>query len=814
MRLDRELWIKRIRTAGVPAALLLGIYFFLTEVHAHYPIQKWLFWRYAHCWALSAVFAAACLSSGHAAIIRVLRRPLPLIEHAVTSFAAGVYLFFLGMVAGGLLGLYRAPFFVAWPLLLFAAGARPSYRYVKRLVRHVRFRRKSAPPSPWWITPVTALGLLGVLLVYFVILTPDNISFDSRWMHLGIAEHYVAAGAVRPFVEGWYSGAVPHLASFLYTWAFLLPWGTLFDRVELAAHIEFTVFLVTLAGIPALVRLLVPGTRGRGTWAVRFVFPGIFLYDSSLSGGADHIAAVFAVPIFTLVLRAYRELSPRLCVLLALMLSGVMLAKLSAAFLLLPFPALAIAVRSVSLGVATLRKRVDPAMRGAWIKGPAVILGAGLAFTAPHWLKNLVFYRNPVYPVLSRVFPSRPWSEAAAYHYQWVFEAGLWRPEKNWEGLKASLKALVTFSFVPNDWPAFHGAVPVFGSLFTLMLLAMPFLRASKRLWGLFAAVHMGVFAWFWTHHQDRYLQTMLPWMAAATAAAFILVWRSGVFARAGLAALAALQVIWGGDVYFIPTHAMIRSPIKDVVDLLARGYKKEFSARDNVYAPFDQIGRALPERSKVVVHEFAVHVGINAMSVSDRVGWQAGIDYGAMDSPRAIHDLLSSYGVTHLLWETGLSKGGDSIAGDLMFFNFALNHAAPGKTHGHLTLAPMPAAPPAGEFNDLVASLTCKGYYAAGLYPMKNMRVPSFGPRRTSFPKPTKAAATPPGVENAAALVKEAAFAVVDPRCGWMMPPEDRGTFRLAARRKELELWVRSRGSQTPAPAEAQPPHRTPGEP
>jgi hypothetical protein len=35
----------------------------------------------------------------------------------------------------------------------------------------------------------------------------------------------------------------PHLATFVYLFAFMLPVGQLFDRVELAAHLEFTVFI-------------------------------------------------------------------------------------------------------------------------------------------------------------------------------------------------------------------------------------------------------------------------------------------------------------------------------------------------------------------------------------------------------------------------------------------------------------------------------------------------------------------------------------------------------------------------------------------
>ena len=64
-----------------------------------------------------------------------------------------------------------------------------------------------------------------------------------------------------------------------------------------------------------------------------------------------------------------------------------------------------------------------------------------------------------------------------------------------------------------------------------------------------------------------------MPWMAVVTAALIIRVWRTGYASRLMLAALIATQLVIGGDVYFLQTHAMTRSPIKRVNDLLSAGY-------------------------------------------------------------------------------------------------------------------------------------------------------------------------------------------------------------------------------------------------
>src|SRR5690606_10451190 len=135
-----------------------------------------------------------------------------------------------------------------------------------------------------------------------------------------------------------YPGTAPHLASFLYAWAFAIPGRALPDQLGLAAHMEYVAFLWTLVGIPALVRRILPDAGVRLTWVVRFLYPGVLVYDSSLNASADHLSAIFAAPIFLLLLRAWKDLRPRVCVLLAMMLAGGMLTKYSSAISLFLFP--------------------------------------------------------------------------------------------------------------------------------------------------------------------------------------------------------------------------------------------------------------------------------------------------------------------------------------------------------------------------------------------------------------------------------------------------------------------------------------------
>jgi hypothetical protein len=804
-----------LRKVALALMLATAAGIFIWQVNGHYALGDWLFWRYLRYWVAAGVWAASCVAAGHSISVRLLRRTLPLREHIVLSFAIGVFAFFLLMFGCGLLHLYGKPLFFLAPLLLLAAGAPDTWRTLKRVRRHLHLRRM-APPPPW-VWPLGALGLVATAMLYFAILSPENTSFDARWYHLPIAEHYVAQGAMKRFQEGWYVGTSPHLASFLYTWAFLQPASDLFDRIELAAHIEFVCFLFTLAAIPVLVRRLVRGTRARFTWVARFLFPGIFLYDSSLVTGADHVAALFAVPIFVLTMRWWQSLDLRQLALLLVTLSGAFLTKYTGAMILIAGPLLAIVARGCMLAAQALRAR----LRGGDARAPLGLLGrsmtlalvGGLLLTAPHWLKNWIWHGDPIYPLLHGKLALRPWTSDSAERFVWGFlEAEMWKPTRDWAGVKQTLRALFTFSFMPNDWPKFHGKVPVFGSLFTLALLALPFVRASRRVWGLFAAAHLGVFVWYWTHHQDRYLQAVVPWMTAATVAVLILAWRSGLVARVLTAVLVALQVVWGGDVYFIPGHAMIKSPWKTAGDLISSGYRKDLGSRKRVVGSFVDVGAALPPGAKVLVHDYRMHLGLGAMSVSDAPVNQGGISYGGLGSPGAIYEKLRSYGVTHLVWPSRGSSGSDSLAGDMAFFDFALRYAEDAKSYGSLTLARMPDTPPPDKREQaLVGIFGCgRGTFTRGFYRLEQVNLPVRGPRRAHFPKATKK------IEGRAIPEEElgdVAMLAVDPKCTDAPPTSGANAFVMAAKRKGgVEIWVRRRdGGAAPAPSPAAPPSPDP---
>lgn len=769
--------VGRVSRIGAPLVLFGGLVFFLGFVGGHVAIGDWLFWDYARYWILALGWALACTAFGQWSLDRILPRPLPLAERIAMGFALGVFAFFLAMFLGGLLGLYGSVFFYALPLAFLAIGGPSLGRRLLRFRRHARALGTARRP-PAWAFVAFAFGVLVLAAIYFVILTPANVSFDARWKHLAIAEQYVELGRVAPFVEGWYPGTAPHLVSFIYAWAFMVPGKALPDQLGLAAHVEFVTFLVGLVGIPALVRRMLPHAPARLSWVVRLLFPGILVYDSTLSVGADHIAAVFSIPIFLGLLYVWKDLSPRASIVLVVMLSGGVLAKYSSAVSVFLFPVVAVLLRA---GLLAWKRWRTGAFTGHWLAGPAVAFVAGLALTAPHWLKNWIWYGDPFYPVLHRLFDGRPWDPEIATVFQYGYLAQTWSPPKTWEGLLAALKVMFTFSFVPHNWGNFHGKLPVFGSLFTLTFTALPFLRANRRVWALFAMCHVGVFSWYWIHHQDRHLQALVPLMAAATAAAFVLIWRLGKAAQVALVGLILAQVIWTADVYFFPTHAMARSPIKASIDLVASTFRKERDEqRIRSFEQAAAVREALPDDAVLLLHDIHLHAGIGAPSISDHQGWQAGINYGALRTPGAIWDHLRQLGATHVLYKPDHSRGWDSLAGDVAARHFFDRHLVDRKDMpGRFVLARLPDRRPDDEGPERVYLHTCKARWKSGMYDLETLRLPAFGPRRKAWPAPV---AVPADDEERTRLVREADYVFLEQGCKGLGPAR-LGFSRIATR-------------------------------
>lgn len=762
----------------------VGFAWFLND---HYAIRDWLFVRYATYFALAAFLFASTLSMGYAAQHFCFPEPPPLLERLVVSAALGLTVFVLGWAALGFLCLLNAITFFVWPLICLATGAFVARRSLARLRRYAR--RVSALRRPLGLVGylVLAFGVVGLLLVYAPLMTPQNIAFDARWYHLPLAERFALEHGIIRFPEGWMLAGYPPLPSLFYTWAFCLPGGSTFDRVELAAHLEFVWFLATLASVPVLVRKLLPrSAEGRSyatglSWVAVFLFPGLFIYDSALSGAADHIAAFWAVPLYLLVLRAQKDLALGRMVALGLCVSGILLTKYTA-YGMLVLPALWILFRLVYLVIKSSGRRWSV------LSGPlALVLLVGVCWS-PHWLKNWIWYGNPVFPALAEVFDTRPWTPEASARMTTLM-AGDWVPKRNWDGVVDTLRQLYQFSFVPHNWGTFHRTLPVFGSLFTLTLPLVLVFRA-KRLMVLCAAIHVGILYWFWTFHQDRYLQLYVPWMATVLAACLLMAWRAGVASRVAVGALVLLQAVWGGDMPFYGTHALAGQPLEQTIALLRGGFAQKGKERFVAYPEWEAVRKLVPHGGKVLRHENQIHLGIGVPAVTD--WFQTGVSFGRAPSGYEMFATLEKLGVTHAVWQAQLSRGFDSLAADIAFFNYVTQYAERPREAGPYIVAKLPTVRPAPE-RLRALYIGCDGSFEKGLYDVQALNVmPRLGQRlaRSEFPEPLESISTPGDV---ARFRDEVQVIVHDPRC-MNLPNTTFSGFTRAAKRHSATIYVRLR--------------------
>ncbi len=772
-------WPDRVRRLGLVTAIVAGGVYFGNLVHGHYAIGDWLAWRYLLCWTYALFFLAACTSTGHLIVQRVAPR-LPLRESLALSVATGVYVFYALMFLGGIAHVYTKTFAIVMPAAMLVAGAESLWRRGRRVVRHLRAARaRGVRPLPLVAWPAALLGIACVIGLYVAILSPRVASFDTVWYHLGLGQQYRALGGISPSPEGWFVDALPQLASTLYAWAFFLPGCDLFNTVEVAAHMEFVLFLATLACLPLLVRRLVPGAHAAASWAALFLFPALFVYDASLSIGNDHIAAFWGPPIFLALRRAWRRLEPRYMLLLALLASSALLTKYQASSLVAG-PALAVAGRAVWLAV---RKRPAP-----WGRGLVVALVAGLLLTTPHWLKNLAWYGDPLYPALHKHLEPHPWNADAPGHVEWNWSRLVKRPKGTLaERIEETVRGGFAFSFRTHARKDFHGSWPIFGSLFTLSLLWLPFLERTRRVWALYACTQLGVFVWYWLSHVERYLQALVPWMAAAVAATLVLVWREGWPARIAVAAMVALQALWGSDAYFLPTHwSMGDAPVRATAELAASGFKKKVASRNDFAGSLQSVGRSLPEGSRVLLHEHNPRLGLRVPIVTDMPGFQGLISYGLMESERELDDLYRRLGLTHLVMRNK-ARALDTIAGDLRYWGYVERWAGPKKRHGSLLVTTMPPEPPEGELPNRALYLSCHGF-EAGVHPLSSLHVRDRG-LRGKVKAESPLGRTPSDILAQAETV---GYIVYDRQCKHQAPEGLFDAFVHAGDRRRDQLWVR----------------------
>ncbi len=773
----------KLKPALLALTLGLGAAGLLLAVHLQYPIGDWLIWRYLAYFLACGVWAVACLGFGARLLDSFCITSFAADQRWVLGFALGVFAFGMAMLVLGLLGLWSGWIFPLLPLVFLGLG--------RRELRGATSALKCATfPNAVTAIGVVGAGVVGILLVYLPILSPGNLGYDARWYHLALAEQYAVRGGIEAFREGWLLGAYPQLASVIYGWAFLLPVGALFDRIELSLHLEFTIFVATLASVPVLARALI-GERQPYAWVFMLLFPGLYLYDSNLIGGADHVAAFWAVPIALAGFRAWNDFTARPVLLTTLFASAALLTKYTAAGLVLG-PGLLLLGRAAHL---LFKASSADGVRRRTIVALGVGTAAGLLVTSPHWLKNYLFYGDPLLPFLRELFPPHPWVPGAEDRLT-VFADPGWKAKHSVRDVLNTLASPFTFAFWPHNWSAFHERVPVFGFLYTLTMPAIFFVPKRSRIAALYVVVSIGVIFWYWTFHQDRYLQAYLPWMAACVAAVVTQAWRLGAGVRFALVLLIAAQLVAGAGVPFLPTHPMLRqSPYSTSIKLIGGWLSEKRVHVESPLGAFSQLPFELPEDAKVLVHDEHLTLGIGRPIVSDALAWQTGIDYGTHSRPSEIWSLLRSFELSHVVWKVEGGYGLSSIGADVAFYYFVLNHLDSMESLEGLRIGTIPSNPPSDEaFLGRVALLGCETSYENGIYPIEALTATWLGgaPDKSAMPAPETPIKSKPGAKELIDLLAGVDAVRIDGKC-MRKVRIDRQEFTEAHKRGTLSLYIRA---------------------
>ncbi len=722
----RKVWLALVVVAILSVSL--------AYLNGRFPERQWVALEFAKIWAWQAAFCAAALSAGHLLLATWLRIAVPRWDHWVLAMAVGTVVFGLCVFGAGALGWLNPTFAVALPVLLIAIGLPKTWP----ALRSFWCQFGSTPSRGGPLTSlVQGFGVIATALVYLQCMTPDAINYDAAWCHLVVAQDYAREGRIVPFLAE-AAKNLPHFHALLYTWGFLVP-GFSDPALHwmMAQHLEFVLLLWTLSAVVPVVRWMHYGRHVAGAWAAFFLFPGIFVYDSNLGGAADHVAAFFALPFLLAALRLIGDFTPRLCVVAGLIAGGALHTKYQAMYLVVP------------VALVLLVNWSQMAYRNWWTRsrvGMATALGPG-HFLAPLWcasgallvllplfLKNLLFYKNPVYPFLQEVFtaswPSFPGSATLAASH--LADVGLRAPGTLAERIVSSLKLMLTYSIEPQF--SFAGKLPLSGSLFALSIPIVLFQARNRRLLLGFFLAQTTLFLWAMTYRVERNLQLLIPWMVAATAAALAGAWQSGWLARAALAPLVLLQVGWGAK--YMVAGGMERT--KSAQQLLSRDLAEGKAPFAGYRSELRALGEALPQDSLVLLHTAHLQLGINRTILSDWAGWQYLIDYRPLLTARDVYERYRALGITHLVWNNYDFPGMKQQ--DVLFVTFTRRHAIPMGRHGGHSVWKMPLEAPPREPPMQVVTVGLRGY-PDGLYAIDKLGVFEETPGQTpQYPLPDQA--------------------------------------------------------------------------
>lgn len=706
-----------VRASLATAVCVGGAALFLSVASEKYPVAEWLFWDLVKLLGLTAVFNTTCVAFGLLFLTRVLRiTHLPRVETLLFSMALGVVVFCWGMYACGALGCIGTTSAIGLPVL----GAGAVYLSRAWLPRLLRPRPLPALTGwrLWLFRAAMAWGICNIGLMYLQVMTPGSINYDAAWYHLTIAQDVAREGRIVPFYAD-YNRTYPQLTSLVHAWGFAVPGLPTQLRWVLALHVEFSIVLWKIVGVVAATRWMLGVRSAAWSWPVFFLFPAIAIYDQNIGGSADHFLGFFAVPAFVATARALPQLRARSCALAGVMLGGALLTKYQAIYMVVACSSV-FCVFWFGHALRALRSKPSPSWRRLWVSA-ALLGGCALLVSAPHFVKNAVFYHNPVYPFAQGLFPTFPFHERSVLLFEHAFPDRGFLPTS--QGLRRLWDAVVLFfthSFVPHY--SFNRDYLSAGSLFTLLIPCALLVGRSRRIALGIAVSFIAFVVWGSTYIVDRYLQAFMTLPIAVTAALLFRVAELGWMARTGLALLVVSQLVWGADAWFYSGHARVLA----ASNLIRSGYegKRGLEQRFFERAEHVAITRATPSDAVILARNYRTTLGIDRTILSDVQSFQSYVWYEPLRTPHQLYDLYRSRGVTHLLYPPN-QRPPSTLQAAVLFADLVANSAPSDRQRfGGLELVTLGSPPP--QPTQLPYDVFVSGVpgYPAGRYHVEQLHV------------------------------------------------------------------------------------------
>ncbi|MBX7078409.1 MAG: hypothetical protein K1X88_04410 [Nannocystaceae bacterium] len=692
---------------------VVGLAVFAATVNRHYPLRDWLLWRVGLLWIYIALWLAACVGMGRFVLRKLLReRELPLAETWLQSMAVGLVAFVLCLYAAGTVGAFHPAVAIGLPALFVAFSQRDLRALLRRSRDELGAPIEQSTGMAWLRRAAAVWCVIGFAIVYVIAFSPEAISLDAAWYHLPIAHDYVRAGRIIPFYSE-YNRTLPHLSSMMYTWGFLLPGVHNPFEWMMALHLEFVMLAWRTVAVAACAQWMLGDRNVRGLWASVMLFPLMFAFAHSVTAGAEHFLGFWAVPVLLATMRMLDRFDTPSCVLLGLVSGGSILTKYQAIYMITACGILVVG-RWLWLMAKVVRKQPEVSARALWL-APLTVMCVGLGVASPHFVKNYLFYGDPMYPFLmgklSSAFPNNP--EAAT-----LFSSNLGDPDnrptaKGLARLTDAVANFFSFSFRPH-YVVVKQKWPLFGSLFTLLTPAVVVLKGARRIWvGIFCCF-ITILVWTNTYLQDRYLNAVVAVFIATTVVMIVRLWELGRLARIALVPLVGFQVAWGLDTMTWSGDTLI----KDTIEFVRSGYRGETdpSERYPWRKDFRAITAATPPDAKLLVRGTREVLGLDREVHRDVQWHQAYFYYAGLRNTAELQQYYVDKGLTHLVWQPRVGHAG-TLHSTILFTALVKSSPVKPESFGPWRLLPLPPPPADAPTPMLVAITGLQRIYPAGLF-------------------------------------------------------------------------------------------------